>query len=70
MYSYSIQILDASHNSHGHFPAISRCFRARIQGRPEAFTDLLHASLQLIALEKDDEDRLVYLISLDASFSN
>lgn len=66
IYSHSIQILDASHHTHSHLSAIGRCFWARIQGRSETLAYFLHASFQLIALEKNDEYRLKYLVPLNS----
>uniref|UniRef100_A0A1B0CGE4 Uncharacterized protein n=1 Tax=Lutzomyia longipalpis TaxID=7200 RepID=A0A1B0CGE4_LUTLO len=61
---YSVQILNACHHTHCHFPAIRRCLWAWVQCCPETFANLLHACLQLIALEENDEHRFVHIVAL------
>ena len=59
-----VQVLDAGHDAHLHLATLGRRLRARVEGGPETLADLLHARLQLLALEEDDEHRLVDLVSL------
>lgn len=60
----SVQIFDSCHDTHRHFATISRCFWAWIKSRTETFADFFDASLELITLKKDDEDRLVDVVAL------
>jgi hypothetical protein len=59
-----VEILDAGHDAHGHFPAVGGSLGARVQGGPETLADLLNARLQLVTLEEDDEHALVHLVTL------
>lgn len=65
----SVQILDASHYTHGHFTAIGWCLWAWIQCCPESFAYFLDTGLQLIALEEDDEHGLEDLVTLSCRFT-
>ena len=61
---YGVQVFNTCHDTDGHFTALRRCFRARIKCGTEALANFLHASLELISLEEDDEYRFIHLISL------
>lgn len=67
---HRVQILDARHHAHRHLAPIGRGLRAGVERRPEPFADLLHARLQLVALEEDDEHRLVHLVALQNTTAN
>lgn len=60
-----VQVLDSCHDAHRHFATIGRRLRARIQSGAESFANLLHASLQLVALEEDDENGFVDVVTLE-----
>jgi len=59
-----VQVLDSCHDAHCHLATIGRCFWARIECCAETFANLLNASLQLVTLEEDDEDRFVDVVTL------
>ncbi len=53
-----VEVLQPLHDPDGHLASVGRLVRARVQGGAEALADLLHAGLELLALEEDDEHRL------------
>ena len=58
-----VQVFETLHHADGHLATVGRLVRAGVQRRPEAFADLLHPRLKLLALKEDDEDRLVDLVA-------
>ena len=61
---YGGQIFDASHHTERHLASLIRRLRAGIQRGPESLTNLLHAILQLVPLEEDDEDGFEDFVAL------
>uniref|UniRef100_A0A1I8J5W1 Secreted protein n=1 Tax=Macrostomum lignano TaxID=282301 RepID=A0A1I8J5W1_9PLAT len=60
---HGVEVLDAGHHGDGHLPALSLAVWAGVQAGPEALADLLHAALELVALEEHDENGLEHLVT-------
>uniref|UniRef100_A0A1I8G7P7 DUF4455 domain-containing protein n=1 Tax=Macrostomum lignano TaxID=282301 RepID=A0A1I8G7P7_9PLAT len=60
---HGVEVLDPRHHADGHLAPLRLAVRARVQRGPESFADLLHPSLQLLALEEDDKHRLEHLVA-------
>ena len=42
-----VEVLQSLHHPDSHLPPVRRLVRARVEGCPESFADLLHSGLQL-----------------------
>jgi hypothetical protein len=60
-----VEVLQTLHHSNGHLPTIGCLIRTRIKSGSESFANLLYPRLELLTLEKDDEDGLVNLVSAE-----